>query len=31
LERIALAMFRKHGLDTNAWSSEVRDRLGNWL
>jgi seryl-tRNA synthetase len=31
LERIALALFRKHGLDTNTWSSEVRDQLGNWL
>lgn len=31
LERIALALFRKHGLDTNTWSSEVRDQLRDWL
>ncbi len=31
LERITLALFRKHGMDTNTWSSEVRDQLGNWL
>jgi seryl-tRNA synthetase len=27
LERIAIALFRQHGLDTDAWPSEVRDRL----
>jgi seryl-tRNA synthetase len=31
LERITLALFRKHGLDTNTWSSEVREQLGKWL
>jgi seryl-tRNA synthetase len=31
LERIALALFRKHGLDTNAWNLEVRGQLKNWL
>jgi seryl-tRNA synthetase len=31
LERITLALFRKHGLDTNAWSSDVKDQLGYWL
>jgi seryl-tRNA synthetase len=29
LERIALALFRKHGLDANKWSPEVRCQLGN--
>jgi seryl-tRNA synthetase len=27
LERIAIALFRQHGLDIQAWPSEVRDRL----
>jgi seryl-tRNA synthetase len=31
LERITLALFRKHGLETNTWSSEVREQLGKWL
>jgi seryl-tRNA synthetase len=31
LERITLALFRKHGLETNTWSSEVRVQLGKWL
>lgn len=31
LERITLAMFRKHGLDSNSWSSEVKKELGDCL
>lgn len=27
LERIALALFHRHGLDTTAWPAEVRERL----
>jgi seryl-tRNA synthetase len=27
LERIAIAMFRTHGFDVEAWPAEVRDRL----
>jgi seryl-tRNA synthetase len=27
LERIAIALFREHGLDIQAWPTEVRDRL----
>lgn len=28
LERIALAMLKKHGLDTKAWDAGLRERLG---
>jgi seryl-tRNA synthetase len=28
LERIALALFRTHGLDPDAWPGGVRERLG---
>jgi len=27
LERITIALFRRHGLETDSWPSEVRDRL----
>jgi hypothetical protein len=28
MERIALALFRHHGLDVDAWPADVRSALG---